>query len=512
MKTLFFLLILTTSLLSQQPVVLQPWMQVEGTYNGQRLGSSVGFAGKIGDSTIITVSDVNGIRMYHVKTPSDTTVFQTYQGLDCSLGDFNGDGIQDLLVSGNPTKIYLGISSGVFDTIPFFTKYQELGGYSFGQQVSIGKINEDNCDDLITTDAGYPNGDYVGRVYIFFGETQMDTTAYYVLNGIHQLNGFGYRIALGDLNNDGFKDIIVKGLDASESGPNGTILFPYIKIFLGGNTIDTTVWKYLEGTLYTYYGVTSFDVNNDGKDDLLWTIWNPQDSLTYINIHFSNGDIDTIPSLILKNPYVANFGWEVKNAGDMNGDGYDDILVSTYEATIDAGYVFIFSGGPDMDANFDAAVGMGGVSKFGYSTSSIGDVNGDGYSDIIVGAYAYRWYTEKGYWGIFLGDSSIPVTSVSEEDIPQPKDFVLYQNYPNPFNPSTVIGYKLSVISNVKLTVYNLLGKEISTLVNEEKPAGEYEIKFDASNLSSGVYYYKLTLTDTQGNKQTKTKSMILLK
>ncbi len=378
--------------------------------------------------------------------------------------------------------------------------------------MAIGKINGDMYDDLAITDGGYPNATMRGRVYIFFGETQMDTTVDYVLNGIHQLNG--YRIASGDLNSDGFKDIIVKGLDASESGPNGTILFPYIKIFLGGNTIDTTVWKYLEGTLYTYYGVTSFDVNNDGKDDLLWTIWNPQDSLTYINIHFSNGDIDTIPSLILKNPYVANFGWEVKNAGDMNGDGYDDILVSTYEATIDAGYVFIFSGGPDMDANFDAAVGMGGVSKFGYSTSSIGDVNGDGYSDIIVGAYAYRWYTEKGYWGIFLGDSSIPVTSVREEDISQPEDFVLYQNYPNPFNPNTVIGYQLSVIGNIQIAIYDILGKQITTIVNEEKSAGKYEIEFDSQKykLSSGVYYYKLTLTDSKGNKQTQTKSMILIK
>lgn len=77
-----------------------------------------------------------------------------------------------------------------------------------------------------------------------------------------------------------------------------------------------------------------------------------------------------------------------------------------------------------------------------------------------------------------------------------PGEFALYQNYPNPFNPSTVISYQLSVNSFVNLKVYDFLGNEITTLVNEYQPEGKYYLTFNAQNLSSGVYYYKLTVGD----------------
>lgn len=108
-----------------------------------------------------------------------------------------------------------------------------------------------------------------------------------------------------------------------------------------------------------------------------------------------------------------------------------------------------------------------------------------------------------------------------------PADCELYQNYPNPFNPSTVISYRLPVTSKVTLKVYDILGNEIATLVNAEKPAGEYEVEFSAKGgsasgrnvieLSSGIYLYQLLVSDSQ-NKDGKadnhiqTKKMILMK
>lgn len=91
------------------------------------------------------------------------------------------------------------------------------------------------------------------------------------------------------------------------------------------------------------------------------------------------------------------------------------------------------------------------------------------------------------------------------------KDFNLYQNYPNPFNPSTVISYQLPVSGNVSLKVYDVLGNEVATLVDEYKPAGKYEVEFlqtsSIKNPASGIYFYQLHAGDF-----IQTKKMLLLK
>jgi len=92
-------------------------------------------------------------------------------------------------------------------------------------------------------------------------------------------------------------------------------------------------------------------------------------------------------------------------------------------------------------------------------------------------------------WKRNLSDFGI-TTDIEDEFVPL--SFELFQNYPNPFNPSTTIKYSISQYGNVNLKIYDLLGKEIITLINEEKPAGVYEIEFDGTNLSSGVYFYRL--------------------
>ena len=98
------------------------------------------------------------------------------------------------------------------------------------------------------------------------------------------------------------------------------------------------------------------------------------------------------------------------------------------------------------------------------------------------------------------------INSVSEQ-IASVKGFELYQNYPNPFNPTTIIKFQISDFGFVNLKVYDILGNEISTLVNEEKSPGSYKISFDGSDLPSGVYFYQLITSDF-----VQTKKMILLK
>ncbi|MCL5030506.1 MAG: T9SS type A sorting domain-containing protein [Bacteroidetes bacterium] len=80
-------------------------------------------------------------------------------------------------------------------------------------------------------------------------------------------------------------------------------------------------------------------------------------------------------------------------------------------------------------------------------------------------------------------------------------------NYPNPFNPTTVIGYQLPVTGHVTLRVLDMLGREIVTLVNEEKQAGKYEVKFDGGGLASGIYFYQLITSKT-----TRTMKLVLQK
>ena len=83
-----------------------------------------------------------------------------------------------------------------------------------------------------------------------------------------------------------------------------------------------------------------------------------------------------------------------------------------------------------------------------------------------------------------------------------PVAFKLHQNYPNPFNPSTTITYELPKASQVSLTVYDVLGREVSVLVNERRKAGVYEVKFDGSNLASGVYFYRMQAGDFVQSKR----------
>jgi hypothetical protein len=92
-------------------------------------------------------------------------------------------------------------------------------------------------------------------------------------------------------------------------------------------------------------------------------------------------------------------------------------------------------------------------------------------------------------------DVVVPVPTSVERDESgndSPSSITLEQNYPNPFNPLTVIGFRLSVSGDVTLKVYDTLGREVAVLINEAMPAGEHSVDFDASNLASGVYLYRL--------------------
>jgi len=126
------------------------------------------------------------------------------------------------------------------------------------------------------------------------------------------------------------------------------------------------------------------------------------------------------------------------------------------------------------------------------------DVNGDGDIDVLSAS----WLDDRIVWY-----ENLSIVNIVENSNEFPTEFRLSQNYPNPFNPSTKIKYQIPELSFVTLKVYDVLGSEILTLVNEEKPAGYYVADFYASNLPSGIYFYRL-----QTGFVSKSKKMVLMK
>ena len=110
----------------------------------------------------------------------------------------------------------------------------------------------------------------------------------------------------------------------------------------------------------------------------------------------------------------------------------------------------------------------------------------------------------SGFWHIRGTDI---VTSIEEQKVSLPEEFNLDQNYPNPFNPTTTIAFSIPEDSDVRLVIYDMLGRQVATLVDETKSAGSYDVTFNAENLASGTYIYRL-----HAGENLKTRTMTLVK
>jgi len=143
------------------------------------------------------------------------------------------------------------------------------------------------------------------------------------------------------------------------------------------------------------------------------------------------------------------------------------------------------------------------VAGFGTST----EVHNYTYTDnsLLAGTYTYR-LKQTDYDGTF------EYSDVVEVEVVAPNVFTLEQNYPNPFNPSTMINFSLAADSKVSLTVFDVLGQEVANLISGNLAAGSHEINFNASNVNSGVYFYRIDATGVDGTNFTSVKKMILTK
>jgi hypothetical protein len=263
-------------------------------------------------------------------------------------------------------------------------------GEFFGMAVSnAGDLNGDGYDDVIVgTTASFTQGP--GHAYIFFGGKMMNATPDMVLTGADKNDNFGYSASgAGDVNNDGCDDVIV-GAYNNASGAGSAY------IFYGGQPMNNiSDVSFSGGAKRDRFGCSvsgAGDVNADGFDDVIvGAYWNCSAGCDTGSayVYFGGKPMDNISDVVFTNDTAYGyFGWAVSKAGDVNQDGYDDVIVGSFLlSTPLPGRAFIYFGGQPMDNKTDVLLSEGAKAEyFGVSVSDAGDVNGDGYGDVIVGA------------------------------------------------------------------------------------------------------------------------------
>ncbi|MBK8983683.1 MAG: FG-GAP repeat protein [Ignavibacteria bacterium] len=316
----------------------------------------------------------------------------------------------------NSSRIITEDPEGDAMTERFFTGQaaEDAFGYSVS---SAGDVNGDGYSDVIVgayvNDAG---GNNAGRAYIYFGGNIMDNTADVIFTGEAPNDVFGISVSTaGDVNGDGYSDVIVGAYLNAAGGNNAGRAY----IYFGGNIMDNTADVIFTGEapndLFGNSVSTAGDVNGDGYNDVVvGSNWN---DIGRAYIYFGGNAMDNISDVILTGVGAGNeFGGSVSTAGDVNGDGYNDVVVGAFlndAGGSDAGRAYIFFGGNAMDNTADVILtGEAAGDRFGISVSTAGDVNGDGYSDVIVGAYlndAGGTYSGRAY--IYFGGNAMDNTA-----------------------------------------------------------------------------------------------------
>ena len=462
------------------------------------------------------------------------------------IGDINGDGYDDFIVSSgyHTVKLYLGSSNFNLtpDIIFHYPDKESLN--SIGGGAGIGDVNGDGYNDFLLRGSFYDVGGK-GKVFLFYGGPKIDTIPVKIFSEPWIQDWFGHTMqGVGDINKDGYADFVI-GSPYNWTDGKGRVY-----LFWGGDTISwercTTFTSDSLGDQFGSSVANIGDINGDGYDDL--AIGAPQSGKVYI--YYGGKTLHTTPDSILtadhldvhfgrkiessvnvrKNgvmPFfigglnnvfvyngltqlikpIMNNGYDFCSGDDINGDGYYDLIMGNKNG------INVYYSNPD---GFDTTVDCGipridSLIGFGSNISIAGDINGDGFAEIF--ALAPNWPNVDYPQGIITIYSHKRFTSVKGRKEITPSKYELYQNFPNPFNPNTVINYQLLVTCYVNLKVYDMLGREIKTLVDEKQNAGMYRVNFNGSNLASGIYFVRFTSTSQEGFIPfTKTMKMLMIK
>ncbi len=317
----------------------------------------------------------------------------------------NGDGYSDVIVgcpSGGTGKVQLLFGAPASISSAYVWTYAgSASANDLGDAMANADVNGDGYSDLIVGARNFNGGSQPGLTYIFNGSvTGLSTTPAMTLTSPSIDGEFGTSVAnAGDVNGDGYEDVIV-GCPYCANGQSGEGM-AYVYYGAAGGVTNTPAWTMESNLANANFGmaVAGVDVNGDGFSDVAigapsYTNVEPREGAIYVYLGSLTGLAQTPIAILEPNVAGSEMGTSVASGGDVNGDGYGDIISGSPEASSRAGKAWVYLGkstGINAAASWSYVPAWPGQSfpQFGRTVASAGDVNRDGYDDVMVGAYNF---------------------------------------------------------------------------------------------------------------------------